>query len=136
MTLTGKNIDYLYYKKEIIHQYGYKYLFIFEKLEKFGFFNANASTLNKVFELFNYTPITNIINKLIKNKQVVINGNKSFHFNDENKKEINNTLILVIGGMTYDEIDNLSLLINKYPGKYQISTTSIISGNNIIESFI
>jgi hypothetical protein len=76
------------------------------------------------------------VDKLIRNKLVEVNGKKSFHINIDNKKKISDTLILVIGGMTYDEIDKLSKTTNKYPGKYCISTTSIISGNSMINSFM
>ncbi len=128
MILTGESIDFEYYQREIIHEYGYQYLLIIEDMKKYGFFQQSS----KLFSLkSSHIPLPTIIDKLIRKGKIEINGQQSFIHNKREK--FNNTLIFVVGGLTYDEID---ILYEKCDDNCQIATTSIISGNSIIKSFL
>lgn len=133
MILTGKNVDLEHYQREIIHQYGYVYLSIIDDLKKYGFFEQP----NDLF--LSHTPLTTIINKLITKGKINIGNQKSFSHNITNitNRDLpKNTLIFVVGGLTYDEVDKLHSMKRKYSGNYEIATTSIISANTLIKSFM
>jgi len=134
ISLTGKLTDYENYKKKIISKFGCKYVFIFEDLHKFGFFKTNF--MGGIFD--DYIGITTTINRFMQNKKIktTLAGSEAFYFNNKTYTKTNNTLILVVGGITYDEIDDLAKCKKQINGNVYIATTSIINGNNLIESFI
>ena len=138
-SLLGINFDLEYYKKIIILNYGFEYGFIFSDLERFGFFKTNL--LNKLFD--EHIQLTTMINRFILNKKIKTNmsTHDPFYFNKKLYTKTNKTLIFIVGGITFDEIDDLvnitnANIKNENNREFCIATTSIINGNKLIGSSI
>ena len=86
--------------------------------------------------------IEKIIPKFLSNKKITLNQNQNkklnheiFCFDRPIKNLTNRTLIMFVGGITYDELNELNKLHKMFPKKeLHFATTSIITGRDLIES--
>jgi hypothetical protein len=101
--------------KSFIQQFGYKYHITIKYLNEFGY--TLTDTTNTILDYMRgvnrESKILQCISRVIKDKD-------------------SNTLVYVIGGITYDEV---ALIKQKYPS-VKVATTNIISGTQFLESFL
>lgn len=111
-----------------IQEFGYKYLFVIQALQSFGYDKSNKSDL-----------MVNFADRFIKSHQIesrfirlIKRGVKSGVKISNKDPDMNKIMVFIIGGITPDEIAEIK---KAYPDII-IGTTNIITGTQFIKGFI